>query len=313
MLDPAWLDWYKSRHESRSRSTGTQFEDYLSEALGYFYPDYFNPNPTGQLGDGGCDGFAEAATLLFACYGSRAQSEQALCDKLNADFIRGRDQWDSHTRWLFLTNAFPGPKCGQALAAIQQDHGPGAPRPIAANIWLPDRVWVEIISGLDRHYLDALYPGVPHAANFELQDVVPLLAQLESGQPHVGAVVDEVRPVPQQKISFNNLPESAIREFGEGRIMAYRIDGWYDGLDDPEAREVHGDRFRQIYEGHRLTTSDPGEILERIYTSLGGSDFRHDSKRAMAVYAITAYFFDSCHIFEEPPADALLAVSHASS
>lgn len=43
--------------------------------------------------------------------------------------------------------------------------------------------------------------------------------------------------------------------------------------------------------------------MERIYVSLGGADFRYDDELANAVYAVTAFFFDECDIFEAPPAD----------
>ncbi|WP_407922004.1 ABC-three component system protein [Corynebacterium mustelae] len=43
----------------------------------------------------------------------------------------------------------------------------------------------------------------------------------------------------------------------------------------------------------------------RVCGVLGSQNFDLPSKRANAIYAVTAYFFDSCDIFEEAPADSI--------
>ena len=88
MRDPAWREWYRAQHDRRSSLQGTSFEDYVTSVLSRYHRDYFNPAPAGKLGDGGCDGFAEAGTILYACYGSRAQrdAERKLRDKMRGDF-----------------------------------------------------------------------------------------------------------------------------------------------------------------------------------------------------------------------------------
>jgi len=69
-------------------------------------------------------------------------------------------------------------------------------------------------------------------------------------------------------------------------------------------RDAKAHRFREIYLQARSVTVEPAEVVERVYTALGGEGFRHSNPRANAVYAITVYFFDSCDIFESPsPAD----------
>ena len=104
-------------------------------------------------------------------------------------------------------------------------------------------------------------------------------------------------------MDWNELSGSAQLEFNEGRQSHPRINEWFVRQADPDLRDRLGVRFRKVYEGHRLLSADTRDVLERVYVSVGGSDFRLDSRRANAVYAVTSYFFDSCYIFDEPPAD----------
>ncbi|TFD28273.1 ABC-three component system protein [Cryobacterium cryoconiti] len=301
--DPAWRDWYRSQHESRCRSTGSSFEDYVSDALSRFHGDYFNPSPAGSLGDGGCDGLAEAGSIVYACYGSRADGERALGAKMASDFDRAVSEWSDFTVWRFVTNAHPGPVAAAFIIKFQKAHAPASSRPISPVIWVPTDLWSKVIRDLPARDLADVFPGVPRAENVELADLLPLLDSLGNTPATTDEVGASIRPVPASKMRFNKLPSSARFEFNEGRLTAPRIDQWFDDQADPGLRDQQGEKFRCIYTQQRESTDIPSEILERIYTALGGSDFRMDSKRANAVYAVTAYFFDSCHIFEEPPAD----------
>jgi hypothetical protein len=283
--------------------TGSAYEDHVTDILARLHTDFINPTPAGSLGDGGSDGLAESGTILYACYGSRAQqdAERKLATKIRGDFGRGLASWDTFVFWRFVTNASPGPLATKVLTEIQQAHGPSTARPITAVLWGCDRVWAEAVSKLPPSDLNEVFPGIPRAENIELSDLIPLLDELGQDSNYREAN-ESINPVPLEKMSFNQLASASQIEFNEGRLISSRIDKWFGEQSNPDLRDHQARNFRTIYENHRLATIEASEILERIYTSIGGSDFRHDSKRANSVYAITAYFFDSCDIFEEPPA-----------
>ena len=75
-----WRDWYHFRHQQGCLVSGAQFEDYVTRILGRFHDDFTNPSPAGALGDGGCDGLADAGTILYACYGRRLHPRPRLLD-----------------------------------------------------------------------------------------------------------------------------------------------------------------------------------------------------------------------------------------
>jgi hypothetical protein len=301
LLTPNWLEWYHLRHHQECLSSGAPFEDHVTAVLRRHHVDFVNPSPAGSLGDGGCDGLAEAGTVLYAVYGQRPDrnAERETNQKFRSDFERGRDSWDTFTKWRFVTNAQIGPLTTASYAAFQQEHAAGADRPLDLRIWRPDDLWANVVSKLAIDILNELFPGAPGIQNLELSDVLPLLDAL--GRPDDGAeVADAIFPVPPNKMDFNHLPEGSRVEFNSGRLMAPRIDKWYADHSDPLLSDAHGERFKEIYRAAREVTTDPAEILERIYVAVAGANFRMDATRANAAYAVVSYFFDSCHIFETP-------------
>jgi len=304
LLTSNWREWYHFRHQQACHTSGTPFEDYVTGVLGRFHDCFTNPSPAGTLGDGGCDGLAEAGQILYACYGQRPgrNAERELRAKLESDFARGRDSWPTFEAWRFVTNAPVGPETLKSFTALQQQHAPGTTRPLTMRIWTPDNLWTDVVSQLSMEVLNELFPGAPGAENLELADLLPLLDTLGNSTDASDSPAS-ILPVPASKMDFNGLPEAARLEFNVGRIMAPRIDRWYAECADPVLADSHGEKFKEIYKAARAVTDDAAEILERIYVAVAGGNFRMDRKRANAAYAVVSYFFDSCHIFESPLAE----------
>ncbi|WP_418005906.1 ABC-three component system protein [Mycobacterium sp. PDNC021] len=172
------------------------------------------------------------------------------------------------------------------------------------RIWRPEDLWREVVGTLDLESLNELFPGAPGAQHVELADLLPLLDALGNigAAPETG---NAVLPVPPDKMDFNSLPEASRMEFNAGRLLAPRIDRWYEESSDPDLRDVHGEAFRVIYASYRAVTDTPAELLERLYVSVAGANFRMDGTRANAAFAVVSYFFDSCHIFDTPPMESV--------
>lgn len=310
LLTANWRDWYHFRHQQECFKSGSGFEDYVSTVLSRFHDDFVNPDPSGTLGDGGCDGLAESGTLFYACYGQRParSAERELAAKIGSDFARGLSQWASFHTWKFVTNAPFGPESLKVLTELQQAHIPESERPLTIRLVKTEDLWVEVVGTLDPAVLNELFPGAPGAANVELADLLPLLDALDTSGIAVETGAD-VLPVPATKMDFNSLPDASRLEFNAGRLLAPRIDRWYEESSDPGLYDAHGERFRALYREARGVTAVPAEVLERLYVSVAGANFRMDGKRANAAFAVVSYFFDSCHIFETPPNEETITVS----
>lgn len=313
LLTANWRDWYRFRHQQECFESGSKFEDYVSKVLGRFHDDFVNPDPAGTLGDGGCDGLAESGTVFYACYGQRParSAERELAAKIGSDFARGLSQWDSFHTWKFVTNAPVGPESLKVLTGLQQAHVPTSERPLTIRLMKSEDLWIEVVGTLEQSVLNDLFPGAPGAANVELVDLLPLLDTLDTSDVAI-EIGGDVLPVPATKMDFNALPEASRLEFNAGRLLAPRIDQWYQESSDPGLYDAHGERFRAMYREARTVTEVPAEVLERLYVSVAGANFRMDGKRANAAFAVVSYFFDSCHIFETPPQAQPIADSEVS-
>lgn len=302
----AWRDWYRACHEDRFAQTqGTVFEGYVTDALKVIHgPTFQNPVPKGRLGDHGCDGITGDGRVAYAAFGylpNRA-SERDLASKVQSDFERAKANWDTFETWRFVSNVGFGPLAAKELIAINRAHRLGAERFIEASQFDSTRFWDELLLPLPAKSLDQIFPGVPHASNINLADLYPLLDKLSSQR--FGATEDVPDgAVSPAKMDFNGLSKRVRLEFQDARIHMPEISSWFAGNSDPTLRDSQGRRFRNIYLEARKSATSTNEIVERIYVSLGGADFRYDDELANAVYAVTAFFFDECDIFEAPPAD----------
>lgn len=314
LLTANWRDWYYFRHQQECYKSGIAFEQYVSRVLARFHEDYINPDPSGTLGDGGCDGLAESGTIFYACYGQRPNrnAERELAAKIDSDFARGLSQWDSFHTWKFVTNAPVGPISLKSVTALQQAHDTSSQRPLTIRLVKTEDLWVNIVGTLDTAILNELFPGAPGAENVDLIDLLPLLDTLGSSIATIDSGAD-VLPVPATKMDFNELPDASRLEFNAGRLLAPRIDRWYEKSSDPGLYDSHGDKFRTLYREARAVTNVPAEVLERLYVSVAGANFRMDGKRANAAFAVVSYFFDSCHIFETPPVETITVSSEGNN
>lgn len=306
LLTSNWREWYHFRHQQSCLCSGSQFEDYVDGVLRRFHDDYVNPTPAGTLGDGGCDGLADRGSILYACYGQRPmrQAERELAAKIESDFARGLTSWPQFSTWRFVTNAPIGPLALGAFTELQVANGPSADRPLSMRLWTTETLWDEAVGRLGEDVLNELFPGAPGIENVELQDLLPLLDSLGAASEDEPADFAEILPVPLSKMDFNDLPAGSRLELNQGRLMAPRIDNWYSAGADPGLADSHGERFGAIYRDVRALVEEPAEVMERLYVSVAGANFRMDARRAQAAFAVVAYFFDSCHIFDSPPAES---------
>ena len=310
MRDPAWKSWYRGEHDQRCRKAGEDFEQYVTALLKRLHPDFINPDPMGRHGDGGCDGLAERGRILYACYGAdprraidteERRKDDRTARKLASDLERALEQWPDFTIWRFVTNASVGPVTTKRLNDLRNEHGPASSRPLTLELWKEDELWFKAANLLTPDQLDEVLPGVPRARDIELEDLVDLIVLLETGPLDTTDLREPIAPVPDNKMDYNEILLKTRLEFNEGRLQALRIDQWFDEQASPDLRDAKARRFREIYERAKKTTRDPAEIIEAVYTAVGGEGFRNSSRRANAVYAVTVYFFDSCDIFETPP------------
>ena len=133
------------------------------------------------------------------------------------------------------------------------------------------------------------------------------LADLEPLLTHLGRVRDrkdlaQPHPIPMRKIEFNRLSDDVQDLLKHGMRFAKQVGDYYEGHYDVLARDEVAAAFREQYEFYRDQGLEPDEIFEELFSYVAGNR-RLDAKTQTSVCTVLSYFFQTCDIFEEPPAD----------
>lgn len=302
-LTPAWIEWFHTRHEFQCFQTGNDFEGYATRVLKRFHPgDFHNPTPKGREGDHGCDGIALLGKRLYQSFGSTKTDEASFSSKMASDFDRGLKMWPDVEEFKFVTNRTAGPNNLKKLVEYQVSHAPGSTRVATFEIVEANDFWNDYVSTLKQDDLQRLFPGCPTTQDVEFSHIYKILQSLEADESTKSpGGEEELAEVPPTKMDYNSLTSVTRAELSAGREHAWRIDEWYANA-DPEERDQHAATFQLKYRQVLKATTASRRIMENLYIALAGNDFRlRDDAFQNAVYAVTAFFFDECDIFERPP------------
>ncbi len=104
------------------------------------------------------------------------------------------------------------------------------------------------------------------------------------------------------KLAYSSLTEETQAELRDGMKHSDAIERYYSERIDVTERDDVAARFQAEYRAFSEADLDPEEILLGLRTFLGGS-----RPASAPVYraqtAALAFFFQSCDIFDNPPAD----------
>ena len=132
----------------------------------------------------------------------------------------------------------------------------------------------------------------------ELSKVVVILAQEDPpSEP-------DLRPVSPEKIQFNRLSDSVERFLKMGMERAQQVRRFFERLHDPTLGDRVAENFRQRYQKLRESTTNSDTIFWQLLEWAGGMQ-RRPPKEEAAIFAVLAYLFEQCDIFEPAEEEAL--------
>jgi hypothetical protein len=115
--------------------------------------------------------------------------------------------------------------------------------------------------------------------------------------------LDNIRPVPPDKLEFNDLPNHwKLLIFG-GWQNAHLVKHYFDRHYDALIGEKIAQHFRVQYQYLKSQHLTPGNIMTSLYESIAGK-VSVSPQRHVAAQALLAFLFEACDIFESPPATA---------
>lgn len=220
--------------------------------------------------------------------------------KIGGDHEGALKNWKKYiSAWTFVHNEHRGlpPEILQLLLDLQT-----ADKEVDVGQWgLPELT--DRLRKLSLSDLVDLFGAVPTARQLrglrqeDLQSVMPsLLGALTVTEPQ------DLRPVPPEKLEYNKLSENSRLLLLSGMQVSDKVQAFFERW-DPGVGDKIAAAFNQRYLALRSKNSlSPDEILWELYEFAGGASQTASVREQIAVFALLAYLFEACEIFDRPPA-----------
>lgn len=256
-------------------------------------------------GDGKLDAVVLNEQIVYQCYAPQTFKPSKAAAKIRTDFIGAHDFLQGRLRkWIFVHNHRTGSLDKISLKALNdlvtetRERGQN----IEILAWGKEELWEALEAFVPHFGLRELF-GSPDPVHADFACLEELLLSLERAK-----YPDDVTPVSQpaeNKLEFNDLGRSHRQEIRNGRTGLRVMDDYLASRSgtDPEFVERLAQRFRERYRSLRARPAlSPDDIYENLRLDAGWKA-SPDIKREMATRIILAYFFDTCDIFENLPAN----------
>ncbi|WP_156934774.1 ABC-three component system protein [Pseudonocardia spinosispora] len=278
---------------------GPSFEEFFQDLMCLRYKDFADVRTAGSLGDLSSDGLSLVNRKLYACYGPEVFSAYKVIKKLKDDLAgalsKRAKEFDV---FVFVHSELRGmhPIVTSELSAARSRH----PHLAFENFGM--RRFRDEACQLRRDQVeDLLGHEIPVNMVFSvsLDEVIPLLEHLSRERPH--SPQQSIVQPSADKLDFNEFCADTKDELRKAMVQTREIDQYYQLRDDITERDEVALAFHAEYMSIREKTADPEQILHNLEQYiLGNASASYPKRRAAS--AILAYFFESCDIFENPPA-----------
>jgi len=295
---------YKLSFDLKIRNAhGTAFQDLVSVIMEKLHgADFVRVRPFGAAGDKGCDGYLSSTGQVFQCYGKQEDAPvnaAAIVKKIGDDYSLASKNIPTMKEWHFvhnLVNGLPTDAVNkiEAMKLEFRQHKFGTIGPTALG---------EIVLKLsDADLLELLGPTATaeDSRNLRLDEVRYLVEALVTSIDGGAIRQDEIRPVPRDKLIFNNLPQHWIGLISAASQNAPYVKQYFDEHPEPETGENVAKIFKERYLALKQENLLPGSVMDQLYEQITGIG-SVTAQRQVAAQAVLAYLFDACDIFEEHP------------
>jgi hypothetical protein len=278
------------------KAKGDAFQDFFEKLMGLAYKaDFMACRPWGNAGDRKNDGFLKSERRLFQVYAPNEMTAALAISKIRDDFEGAKAYWGNlFDKWVFAHNADDGlpPHVQRVLLDFEQEN-PG----ITLQPWCLVEFLV-VFRRLSLEDMQSWFGAAPNAetsAKLGFKDLQVVLETL-AAQPQPYGV--QVKDVPRGKIEANALSPAVAKLLTDGMVKAPLVSLYFEQWHDPTLGERLSSAFRAKYE---VLQNDftPARVFFELQAWAGGAE-RGTPEHEMAVYAVMAYFFERCDIFEEP-------------
>jgi len=293
--------YYEQRFENAFlRAKGMAFQSLFEKLMGLAYKADFMPcRPWGSSGDRKNDGFLKSERRLFQVYAPYEMTEAKAVEKITEDFEGAKAHWgELFDKWVFAHNAVDGlPPHVQKLMLDFEVATLG----VKLEPWCLEE-FRSVFRKLTPDDLQSWFGYAPTDETKMRLDFSDLQLVLEGIASRPALPPCEVRDVPMGKIEANALSESVATLLRAGMTKAPLVMDFFAQWHDESLGERVAESFRAKYR-ELQGQMRPDLVFSELQAWAGGGGVG-SPEHQMAVLAVTAYFFDSCDIFEEPRGNA---------
>ncbi len=283
------------------KAKGDAFQTLFEGLMARAHPEDFIPcRPWGNIGDRKNDGYLRSERTLFQVYAPNEMTAADAIAKIDEDFAGALPHWRQYfDKWVFVHNAHDGlsPQVIAKLLELARDNAP-----LEVTHWSLE----ELRQRLRRIPVESLQswfgiaPTDTARRNLSVAELESVLDHISRSHPTTGELP---RPVPAGKIEANGLSASVTTLLKAGMEKAELVGRFFDRWHDP----LYGDRLATAFRSKYTELRDqspklmPDAIFHELHAWAGGT-WASSPGLQVAVYAVLAFFFEQCEIFEAPRA-----------
>lgn len=284
---------------------GQDFENFAGDVFRRVYGGAFLPVSSGG-GDNKNDGIVPSERIMFQCYAPLKHDISKLNSKIKEDYLGAVENWPGRFDTWKLVFCHPNNeglnyKTVELILDLMDTSGPtiehmGKTELVRFALRISREEMLLWIGSAPIEVVELGYElqlwEIGHVCRAVASDAIAL---------DDDSVIDEVPPT---KLDYNRIPDEVKQYLQKGHVLAGRVEEFIRTA--PEA--TLGDRVAKHFkEEYRLQRERHGADARAIYYGLFDA-IRHrvdqldPDKEELAAHAILAFLFNSCDIFERPPA-----------
>ncbi|CAM4173450.1 ABC-three component system protein [Kibdelosporangium persicum] len=294
-----WFGWQAELALHKHKATA--FQDYFNDVMEAVYGvDFIRVRPAGNVGDRKCDGYLQSTDTVFQVYGPTTVKLASWLNKIDKDFAGAKAQWSTMRSWTFVHNQHDGLPADvtQALLKLKTDH----PN-LTIEQWPPTHL-LELTADLPEDKLVRLFGHPPLDREMRVldrSDIAEAVAGLALQSASWMADAVDLPVVDPRKLDYNQLSDYPRRLITAGIAQAGMVEGYFDNNPDPTLRDRAGMLMKVEWLNLQRNGATGDEAFHALYDRVATN--AEGSREATASLALLAYLFESCDIFDNPPAD----------
>ena len=281
---------------------GNAFQDFFSDIMEKCHPgDFQRVRPWGSDGDKKNDGYLRSSRVLFQVYAPNEMRASDAISKIDEDFYGALDYWKyDFDRWVFVHNAKElGPHITKKLNDLTTLH-----HPIVACSWGREELRRKIFTlpEVDLIVLLGYAPSNNDIYELRHENVQEVLDNVARQDPPLS---QDIRPVPPDKLQINHLSRDIQTLLTWGMQKADLVGNFLKNHPDPQYGDEIASAFNDEYRKCKELSMEADTIFFELRKFAGGHDWKPPRYEA-AVFAVLAYLFEQCEIFERSPEEAMI-------